>query len=370
VDPLRFGDVTARLRAHGLRCEVLELAGGGTLLATERGGRLMPFDEHGESVLWLSPALRAREAFEALLREDHWNLGGERIWIAPEIQFTIRDRRDFWGSYALPPAMDPGRWTVEALGDAGLVLRQELALEAFNLAKGSKRLAVERRVTPALDPLRLVPDRSEVWADVTYFGYRHEVTLRDVEPNAIRAQAWNLIQLVPGGRVLLPTIGRAQQRDYMEPVGPHQRVGDDCVELSLSGRHRYKVGYGALQHYGRAGYARMLGGQRAQLLVRAFFTDPSTHYLEEPPDRPGEHGDSLHVYNDDGNAGGFGEIECYGRAIGGPVGGPDAATASTDATLLWSYSGTVAALAGVARLLLGTAAAGSIAALGEEAGAV
>jgi hypothetical protein len=131
------------------------------------------------------------------------------------------------------------------------------------------------------------------------------------------------------------------------------------VELSITGRHRYKVGYGALQHFGRAAYARVLGGSRARLLVRSFFTNPSTHYLEEPPDRPGEHGDSLHVYNDDGHAGGFGEIECYGQAVGGA----DGRIASTDTALLWSYTGSVPALAEVARILLGESASRCVAGL-------
>ena len=346
-------ELLARLGEHEVPTVTLELAHGGALVISQRGGRLLPFLADGSSVLWLSPALSDAEQFAAFNRRDDWNLGGERLWIAPEIQFTIRDRRDFWGSYALPPAMDPGGWGLEALGERGCALRQELELEAFNLASGVKRLAVERRIRAVPDPLQGERGGGSAFDEVAYHGYEHDVMLRDLAPNDIGAQAWNLIQLEPGGVVLLPTILPAQQRDYFEPVGAQQRLEPDLVELLITGRHRYKVGYRATNHLGRIAYARLLEPSRACLIVRSFFNDPSSRYLEEPADRPGEHGDSIHVYNDDGNSGGFGEIECYGRALGAPGG----RTTSADTTVLWIYAGPLAAIVEVARQLLGEVAA-------------
>ena len=356
TDPIRIDEVEARLREQGLAYAELDLQGGGRLLVCERGGRLMPFTADGESVLWLSPALRDRDRFDAFVRRDDWNLGGERIWIGPEIQFTIRDRRDFWGSYALSGAMDPGSWELARHDGMGCTLSQRLELDAHNLATGTKRLAVERQVRIAADPLRLA-DAAGALAGVSYHGYEHDVVVRDLEPNAIGAQAWNLIQLEPGGSVVMPTIGRALHRDYMEPVGARQRVEAEHVVLSITGEHRFKVGYAALQHLGRLAYVRALDASRACLVVRSFFNNPSSHYLEEPPDRAGVNGDSVHVYNDDGNAGGFGEIECYGQALGSPGG----REASCDTAVLWVYLGSFAAITTVARLLLGGASSASVA---------
>jgi hypothetical protein len=341
-------DVTARLREHDLPSGVLDLPGGGRLLVSQRGGRLMPFLPSGESALWLSPALLDADGFDAFLRRDDWNLGGERIWIAPEIQFTIRDRRDFWGSYALPAAMDPGSWTLECLGDDAFALRQEAVLSAFNLASGTKRVAVRRQVRPAPDPLR---SGDGVVDGVAFIGYEHDVELRDLEPNAIAAQAWNLIQLIPGGWVLLPTLSEVTPRAYFEPVRPEHVVSTpDALELAITGAHRYKLGVDARAHLGRLAYLRRLDGTRACLMVRSFFNNPSSAYLEQPADRPGESGDSIHVYNDDGGAGGFGEIECYGQAIGGAA---PRRTAAADTTVLWIYVGGSAAITEVARRLLG-----------------
>ncbi len=351
MDHVRIDDVQARLEEQGMASASLQLDGGGTLVACQRGGRLMPFAADGESVLWLSRAWAERERFEAFLARGDWNLGGERTWIAPEIQFTIRDRRDFWGSYSLPAAMDPGTWRLEPARDGGCALRQEAELAAHNLAAGVKRLRVQRFVRSVADPVRSL--RQGACADVSFMGYEHDTVVRDLEPNAIGAQSWNLIQLVPGGSVFLPLLAPAVQRDYFEPVGEErQRLADDLVELSITGAHRYKVGYGAAYHVGRVGYVRALDPSRARLLVRAFFNNPSTSYLEEPASKPGENGDSVHVYNDDGNAGGFGEIECYGQALGGEGG----RVVSSDTTVLWVYTGGFEGVAQVARTLLGAAA--------------
>ena len=360
-------DVTNRLSEHGLAYLELDLPSGGRLLVSQRGGRLMPFLPSGESVLWLSPALGDSEAFAAFLRRDDWNLGGERLWIAPEIQFTIRDRRDFWGSYALSPAMDPGDWTLEAAdGGRACVLRQEAELPAYNLASGRKRLAVERHVRPALDPLRARGAVAGTVEGVTFHGYENDIVLRELEPNDIGAQAWSLIQLNPGGWVHLPTLSSVTPREYFEPVrAEHRWSVPDALELSITGAHRYKVGVDARQHLGRVAYLRPLDATRACLIVRSFFNNPSSDYLEEPADRPGVSGDSIHVYNDDGNAGGFGEIECYGQALGGE----GRRTTAADTTALWIYHGHPAAITEVAQRLLGERVAQRAAARLTGAGA-
>ena len=71
---------------------------------------------------------------------------------------------------------------------------------------------------------------------------------------------------------------------------------------------------------GRVGFFKRLPGGRAELVVRNFFNDPSSEYLEEPAAKPGCRGLSVHVYNDGGVFGGFGELECNGRTIGGAAG--------------------------------------------------
>ena len=82
-------------------------------------------------------------------------------------------------------------------------------------------------------------------------------------------------------------------------------------------------------------YANTLDDGRAYLVVRGFHNNPSAPYVEEPAHLPGRSGHAMHVYNDNGMFGGFGEIECQGQAIGGALG----RSSGTDQFLLWFYVG-------------------------------
>lgn len=342
----------ARLAEHRLRYGVLELQGGASALVLERGGRVLgPFlDARAAPIFWLSPAACDDAAFTRFLATGEWNIGGDRIWIAPEIQFSVADRRDFWGTIALPPQMDPGAWVLD-VPEAGVWrLLQSLTLAAHNLATGDKTLAVERLLRAAPDPLTWTRDSAALLDGVAYAGYEQEVTLREAQRDAILSQAWNVVQLPPGGRVLVPTVPEAEVTDYMEPVDA------DCLErhdrwlaFRVTGQRRYKAGVRAAHHFGRLAYLHPGENRRAWLAVRSFFNNPSRPYAEEPADRPGARGDSIHVYNDGGAFGGFGEMECHGQTIGGATG----VSASTDTLALWVYAGPPERIAAIARALLG-----------------
>ena len=122
----------------------------------------------------------------------------------------------------------------------------------------------------------------------------------------------------------------------------------------MTGDRRYKVGIKAAQTFGRLGYFHRSAGSgdaalTAYLIVRNYFNNPSSPYTEEPPQTPGGAGDSIHVYNDGGLFGGFGELECQGQAIGGYTG----RSASTDQQLLWVYWGPADKVARIGMQLLG-----------------
>ena len=77
--------------------------------------------------------------------------------------------------------------------------------------------------------------------------------------------------------------------------------------------------------------------------------EASLPYAEEPPQVPGCRGHSIHVYNDGGMFGGFGEMECNARTIGGGTG----RSTSTDQMVLWLYVGADDPVKRIARHLLG-----------------
>ncbi|NJN98830.1 MAG: hypothetical protein HC875_34425 [Anaerolineales bacterium] len=69
--------------------------------------------------------------------------------------------------------------------------------------------------------------------------------------------------------------------------------------------------------------------------MRNFFNNPAAPYVEERAPWPGQRGHSVHIYNDDGGLGGFGELECNGQTIGGDTG----RSSSADQFVLWLYVG-------------------------------
>lgn len=343
--------IVDRLDENRLRWAVLDLQDGVRLLLSEYGGRIFgPFLEpQGESLYWVHPDLRDREAFRQLAATG-WNLGGERWWVSPEIQYLCRDRFDYANSEYIQRALDPGMWRLEQVGAAGYRLWQDMTLEVFNLGSGTKDLRMEVEVRPVPDPLRLVSDYAGLTAGVLYAGYEQIVTLSEAQHDDVLSAAWNIIPLYPPGEVVIPASPSVQVTDYMAPVDDeHQAIGGGRVRLQITGRRGYLTGYRAAHVMGRLAYHARLDAARDVLMVRSFHSDPSSLYLDEPPAQPGWRGDSIRVYNDDGAYGGYGEMEVYGRAIGGEAG----RSASADTVALWLYVGPPAKLSAVARHLLG-----------------
>ena len=293
----------------------MSAVGDGFLVTTTRGARAVPFDDKGQPLLWLAPAVLGSSvaALEEWAASDAWNFGAERLWIGPEIDFMVSDRRDFAGSYLLPATMDPGRWTAEpaAATDAmPIVFRHELSMFA-HVQQSPLSIEVEQRLAPVVRP----PDAV---AGVKHLGWTREVTLRRTaaDPGAAACQAWVLIQAQAGGTVIVPGASRARVTDYFEPVDARHigREGDDLL-LRLSGTTRFKVGVKSGSHRGQMVYWRDLPDGRSQLLLRSFEDAPPSRYLEQPPAMPEHEGDSVYVYNDDGRYGSFGEVEVLGRAL-------------------------------------------------------
>jgi len=75
------------------------------------------------------------------LRAGTGNLGGDRMWIAPELQYSVTDRTNFFGSFRLQKQMDPGEYSWKRLKRMNGAWRWRSPLEAEVLAKGTKELS-------------------------------------------------------------------------------------------------------------------------------------------------------------------------------------------------------------------------------------
>ena len=323
-----------------------------SVIISQHGGRIFgPFlSKDSESIFWTSDAFARPDTFKEFLSSGSWNIGGDRIWIAPEIQYHVPDRSDFWGSVFWPEQVDPGQYVLGEPEPGRWCLTQDMTLQAYNLASGQKELHLERQIRQVEDPLRNVGGYPELIDGVLFAAYEQAVTLSERKQDDIVSEAWSLTQLNPGGVLVIPASPRVEYTDYYEPVDESlQTIHQDHVRLQITGNRQYKVGYKSAHVFGRLAYYNHLDDDQAYLIVRNFFNNPSVPYAEEPDHSPGCRGHSIHVYNDDGNAGGFGELECNLQTIGGDTG----RSSSRDQLVLWLYVGALDRIKEIGLHLLG-----------------
>jgi len=356
--------VEARLASAGIAFERLAVGPDAVVVVSSYGGRVYgPFFAAGEAENWLPDAFADDAAFDALVRSGEWNVGGDRVWVGPEIAYMIRDRSDYWGSYEMPPSLDPGSHSLERAGDV-VTMTRVAELEAFTAPTGRVRVDLRLAVRPAAHPLRHLRG-AVVPASVGYGGYVTEVRLALDSDAAHEAESWVLDQVRSGGTAFVAAVPEAQVTDYYEPVGDLLREVEGGVAVSLTGADRFKIGFAAPHVTGRVGYVRAIGDtddDRAVLVVRGSRSDPSAEYSEEPDPSPGVRGDSIHLYDDDGGLGGFAELEARGTPVLGPR--PEAVT---DRFTTWWFRGPTDDVARVAQHLLGVRAA-TVAAAARTAG--
>jgi hypothetical protein len=356
------------LREAGERYHVLPLQGGAKALITQRGARVLGLfpTPDAENLLWTnSAAFDTVDGFKQFVEAGNWNLGGERVWIAPEIQYNVRDRNDFWGTLSVPPQMDPGEYTFQVLGFhdefvnqatryEAVFLSASIELTAYNIGKGVQALSIRRNIEPVRNPLKNLSHVSN--STVQYFGYRQSVSLMGQDIDTY-SEAWNLVQLNAGGQLIIPCMPFLEASDYFGTVPDETRTvhhGDvPHLKLNINGKQQYKIGYKSVSMTGRMAYHHRLPDGREYLLIRSFFNNPSNVYAEEPPHLPGVNGHSVHVYNDGGEFGGengFGEMECTGQTA---EGGNENRDIVQDNFLMWVYIGAPESIRQVAHLLLG-----------------
>jgi hypothetical protein len=344
--------LVTRLEENELLYKIISWPNGLKMVITQRGGRLFgPFlDQKSPSLFWMNKSFSDQDAFQQFLKSGDWNLGGDRVWIAPEIQYSILDRTDFSGTLYLQQSIDPGNYQLESHGSDGWHLSQEFSLEARVLAHGSKDLRIDRYVKPVDDPLRNLSIYSELVHDILFAGYEQIVSLEEKSKDDIVSEVWSLIQVNPGGMMLIPASPCVEYTDYLNPVDDSIiQIYRNYASLKICGVRQYKLGFKAPHVYGRLGYLNSIDHERSYLIVRNFYNNPSSYYSEEVDRLPGNHGHSIHIYNDDGGLGGFGELECNGQTIGGITGKSTAA----EQLLLWIYIGETEKIERIALHLLG-----------------
>ncbi len=345
-----FAQLCRTLEAAHIPFGVLDLQGGAQIVICQRGGRLFGPFIGGRSIGWIEPTLAQPESFAALLESGQWNIGGDRFWIAPEVQFNMTDRFRNEETFDLPPQMDPGSFILTQVDRQRWMLAQSLTMQAYNLGTRSVSLDLESTIQPADDPLRAVQAYHTLSHSVQFTGYSQTVTLRQMAGAHLMAESWNVFQVPLGGVAIIPAAPPLEAVPYFgDPVSDALHVRGGAIRVTVTGSHQYKVGYKAAHVTGKLAYFQNLDERRSALFIRHFPNNPSSVYADEPPATPGRYGQSVHFYNGGGMFDGYGELECNGQTIGGSTG----RSTSTDTFTTWVYTGSASALEEVALHLLG-----------------
>jgi uncharacterized ParB-like nuclease family protein len=278
----------------------------------EHGGRILgPFTTSSpHSILWMNKWWDNES-----LTDRNWNIGGERLWIAPEIQYCIKDREHIHTSYSLPKQMDPGNYKLKKVKNC-VCLETKMSLEAHNKSSQLQKLSITRIIEPLPNPLRTLKKMNSLMEGVFFSGYNHTVELKTTTKDPQPSEPWSVMQVRQGGISIIPTYGTAQIGWYYRPkteetihIKPHQ------MRIDHKPNDLFKIGIHNTSCTGRVGYLN--NNQNPYLIVRNYFTSPSHEYVEEPFDSPGENGYAFHLYNSNSSDEQFAEIECHGPSVGG-----------------------------------------------------
>ncbi len=347
---IKFEQIIQRLNENNINYEILELQKNFSIIICEYGGRIFgPFYKNGESILWVNPAFSEAKQASELFKSMEWNIGGDRIWIAPELAYNVKDRKDFFDSYVVQNELDPGNYTINRNNHNEISLISNFQLDLLERQNYKKSLCLDRKIRRIENPLKNTKRYYDL-KKVMFCGFEQVVTLTDKTNDDQLSEVWNLTQMNAGGKLYISTVSFPEYTDYYESIdNEYQELNEKHVKLNITGDRRYKVGYNSAFLTGRCGYCNRTSDKTSYLFIRNFLNNPSAQYTKEPADLPGARGNSIHVYNDNGEFGGFAELECSGQ----PIGGKTKTDEGTEQIITWLFYGDNQNLTEVSKILLG-----------------
>ena len=335
------------LDAIGKPTQTWESPDGTEALVLPYGGRILGLFAPGddESFFWTHPALGNAASGRDFYEGKQWhNSGGERTWLAPEVDFffpEFPDRKTYWQQREL----DPGRYEISR-NDGTFRWSSRATL---NLSRTNHNIGVQitKWLSPALNPLRYDSELAD--AAVRYAGYTLHtlLELRSSAP-APPVGLWHLVQLPHGGDMLIPTFFRNEPKIFMGAVGPEALIVDDhLIRYKMRAEGKHKLGVRATATTGRVGYL-CNAGDDASLVVRNFRVNPSGEYVDVPWTETDNFGFAFQACNINAPLGMFCELEYHVPAVGPQEGG----SRSEDQSQMWAFRGPEAAIRSIARRLL------------------
>lgn len=347
-----FSQLHRTLETLGQPTVRLDLPGGGRLLVLVFGGRVLALCPPGaeESFFWHHPALLDPAAAQAWAAAPGWrNPGGDRTWMAPELELFIADRERPGASYAVPAALDPGAWQVQAHSAVQCALHTAAHLRLLHAGR-SVRAVLTKTLAATANPLAGLP----LAAALGYAGYGLQTTLSvEPEPLAVPAVAvglWQLLQLPQPGQMRLTSWRAAAPVVVFGPLAPAEvTAAPRLLAWSMTpGAETTKIAVKADVCAGRAGYV-WGEGDVWNLVVRQFSVWPGGDYVDCLWHPPYETGFAFQACAVRGGSESFNEMEYHAPAVRTRSGAGQA----LDESRLWAFRGARTDIEAAAVALLG-----------------
>jgi hypothetical protein len=343
-------NLTGVLKRARQPTRVEEFADGTRILVLLHGGRLLGIFARGseENFYWTNPALTSVEGARNFFASQEWhNTGGDRTWLAPEIDFFLPDFPKI-DSYFQQRALDPGNYKiVKVAGGWKLVNRLIISLSRANQRL---HLRMSKSFGPAPNPLR--HERGAGYQGLEYAGYTQTTSLELVGASgatAARVGLWNLLQLPHGGQLVVPTYCKTKPVCVFGSISRKDlSVTDKSIRYRMWRRGGDKISIRAVSICGRAGYLYPSLGKRA-LVVRNFWVNPSGEYVDTPWNNPEYPGFAVQACNVNLRKDSFSELEYHVPAIGGGTG----RRSCEEQSQVWAFRGTERQIAAIEKTLLG-----------------
>ena len=345
-----WGDLNRVLRSVGKETRELFYADGTQLMILPHGCRVLGLrsSQSEKNFLWTNPQLNTVEGARTLFSSSEWqNSGGDRTWIAPEVDLFFPKYPDL-SIVRHQPALDPGDYSVSGVGQSiELVNRFKLR---FHRARATLEMEIRKSWSAAPNPLRL---RGEEIDSVQYAGYTQTTQLCSPDASAaiaVRSGLWNIVQLPHGGEMLFPTYSRTKPKIFEGSVSEHDlRVSDHLVRFRMASTGLAKIAVPAANGTGRIGYVYS-SNEAWSLVIRNFFLNPSGDYVDvawTSPEDLADTGYAAQACAVNNEIGCFSELEYHATAMGG--GG---SSRSLDLSQLWAFRGSEQTIRKIAQVLL------------------
>lgn len=336
----------ATLDALGMESASLRSADGARVLVQTHGARVLGLFLPGENdnVLWTNPVLACATAATELYAGEAWhNSGGDRTWLAPELDFFYPRYPDLQ-AYRPPRAMDPAdyRMTTEA---HGISLHSDMALHAARTGEPCA-CRLEKTVTLLENPLQ-----ASGLDALSFAGYSVRTVLEATRPlPRTRIGLWSLLQLPAAGQMIIPTTARCAPRVFFGVFrNGDLAVAERGIHYTMDAPATQKIAVRADVCTGRLGYVYGAGAVRT-LVIREFAVNPAGAYIDVPVDDQTDEGYAVQACNvAEALLGRFNEMEYHAPAIGGATG----LSRCEDVSRLWAFRGEAAAISAAITALLG-----------------